>query len=153
MAIIWTDEIPTIVFVRVTEEFSKDLKKKYGFKATKVKYEWMDEAEYVWNKFSTSQVSETPPEFPYITIIQLPGQERGQDLEACHINGQLFSFQVDVYDNVSEERAKNCISEVTRIMMTVLGFRGRQMPTPNSEPQLYRMTARFEREIDEEDVI
>ena len=55
MAIIWTDEIPTIVFVRVTEEFSKDLKKKYGFKATKVKYEWMDEAEYVLSLIHISE--------------------------------------------------------------------------------------------------
>jgi hypothetical protein len=146
MAIIWTDEIPTIVFVRVTEEFSKDLKKKYGFKATKVKYEWMDEAEYVWNKFSTSQVSETPPEFPYITIIQLPGQEIGQDLEGTSINGGLFAFQVDVYHNASESAAKECMSEVTRIMKS-MRFDVSVMPSFESKPQEYRMTARFSRII------
>ena len=150
---LWVSQIPDIIFARVTEDFSGELKKKYGFKMTSVKYPWMEEAQITWNKFSTSQVSETPPEFPYVTIIQTAGQERGRVLEADRINCQLFGFQVDVYDNASEKRAKDCIDEVTRIMITKMGFNGRQMPTPNSEPQLYRMTARFEREIDEFDVI
>lgn len=150
---LWTKDIPTIIFARVTSEFSEELKEKYGIKKTTIKLPGMAEPEVTWNKFSTSQISESPPEFPYITIVELPGQERGQVLEANRVNGQLFAFQVDVFDNASETRAKMCMSEVTRIMMTRLGFRGRQMPYFDSKPGEYRMTARFEREIDEFDVI
>lgn len=150
---LWTMDIPTIVFSRVTMDFSEELKKAYGFKKTSVKLPGMTEPIVTWNKFATSQISESPPEFPYITIIEMPGQERGQVLEADRVNGQLFSFQVDVYDNKStDKRAKNCIYEVARIMAK-MGFRGRQMPTPNStSSQEVRYTARFEREIDEFDV-
>lgn len=146
MGVLWTSEIPTIVFARVTEEFSQGLKTKYGFAATKIKYPWMDEAEYVWNKFSTSQISETPPEFPYITIIELPGVEQGQDLEGKEINAATFTFQVDVFDNQSETRVKNCMAEIVRIMKS-MSFSITSMPSFESRPQEYRQTARFSRII------
>lgn len=152
MSDMWTMDIPTQVFTRVTEDFSPELKSKYGFKMTKVKYEWMDEAEIIWNKFSTSQISESPPEFPYITIIELPGQERGQDLEGSSLNAALFTFQVDCIDNVNESRARNCMAEVVRIMKT-MRFQVKEMPSFDSRPQEYRMTARFSRVIGYNDIL
>lgn len=143
---LWTSQIPDIIFARVTEDFSEDLKKKYGFKMTKVKYPWMEEAQITWNKFSTSQVSDTPPEFPYVTIIELAGSERGKDLEGNSLNAAVFTFQVDVFDNVSEARTKNCMDEVTRIMKT-MRFQIPTMASFDSKPQEYRMTARFSRVI------
>lgn len=146
MIVLWTMDIPTIVFSRVTSEFSEELKTKYGIKKTTVKLPGMTEPIVTWNKFSTSQVSESPPEFPYITIIELPGQERGQDLEGSTINGALFTFQVDVYDNVGDSRPKNCMAEITRIMKS-MRFQVNAMPSFDSKPQEYRMTARFSRVI------
>ncbi len=137
---IWTFEIPTIVFSRVMNDFSEDLKTKYKMQKIKVN------GVTTWKNFSTSQVSETPPIFPYIIIIELPGAERGQDLEGSSINGGLFTFQVDVFDNQSESRAKNCMAEVTRIMKT-MRFSVNTMPSFDSKPQEYRMTARFSRVI------
>lgn len=137
---IWTFEIPTIVFSRIMNDFSEDLKTKYKMQKIKVN------GVTTWKNFSTSQVSETPPIFPYITVIELPGAERGQDLEGDLINGGLFTFQVDVFDNQSESRAKNCMAEVTRIMKT-MRFQVNAMPSFDSKPQEYRMTARFSRVI------
>ena len=141
---IWTMDIPTIVFARIVSGFSEDLKTKYGMKKLTVN------GITTWRNFSTSQVSETPPIFPYITVIELPGTERGQDLENDNINGALFSFQVDVFDNQNESRVRACMKEVFRAMKT-MRFNGAQMPSPDSKPQEYRMTARFSRALTEND--
>lgn len=149
---LWTSDIPNIVFARVTEDFSEELKEKYEFEMTKVKYPFMEEAQVSWNKFSTSQVSDTPPEFPYITIIELPGQERGQTLDGNSLNAALFTFQVDVFDNQSEARAGECMDEVTRVMKT-MRFDINSMPYPNNSQQEYRKTARFSRIIGFNDIL
>ena len=146
MASIWTMDIPTIVFSRIVSDFSEDLKTKYKMQKLTVN------GITTWKNFSTSQVSETPPIFPYITIIEIPGVEDDEDLEGDTINSERFGFQIDVYDNQNETRAKGCIKEVTRIMKT-MRFRGGQMPSPNSKPQEYRMTARFTRKIANNDIL
>lgn len=143
---IWTFEIPTIVFSRVMSDFSEDLKTKYKMQKIKVN------GVTTWKNFSTSQVSETPPVFPYITIIELPGAERGQDLEGSSINAALFTFQVDVFDNQNESRAKNCMAEVTRIIKT-MRFSVNSMPSFDSKPQEYRQTARFSRLVGQSDIL
>lgn len=140
MSCIWTMEIPTIVFSHIVSDFSEDLKTKYGMKKMTVN------GITTWRNFSTSQVSETPPIFPYITVIELPGQERGQDLEGSSINAAVFTFQVDCFDNSSESRAKGCMAEIIRIMKT-MRFQIPTMASFDSKPQEYRMTARFSRII------
>lgn len=146
MASIWTMDIPTIVFSRIVSDFSEDLKIKYGMKKMTVN------GITTWRNFSTSQVSETAPIFPYITVIQISAQERGQDLEGTSVNGGLFAFQVDAFSNKNESEANGCIGEVFRVMKT-MRFNGEQMPSPNSKPQEYRMTARFSRIIGASDIL
>lgn len=137
---IWTMDIPTIVFSRIVSDFSEDLKTRYKMQKLTVN------GITTWRNFSTSQVSEIPPIFPYITVIELPGQEIGQDLEGTSINGGLFTFQVDAYDNQNETRAEDCIAEVVRIMKA-MQFNVAQMPYPESKAQEYRKIARFSRVI------
>lgn len=137
---IWTFSIPDIVFSRVMNDFSEDLKTKYKMQKIKVN------GVTTWKNFSTSQVSETPPIFPYITIIELPGAEQGQDLEGSTINGGLFSFQADAFSNKSEREVKECMAEVVRIMKT-MRFSVNAMPSFESKTQEYRMIARFSRVI------
>lgn len=141
---IWTFDIAPKVFTIVMNEFSEDLKTKYKMQKIKVN------GVTTWKNFSTSQVSETPPIFPYITIIELPGAERGQDLEGSSINGGLFTFQVDVFDNDKESKVQKCMEEVMRIMKT-MRFQVNAMPSFDSKPQEYRMTARFSRVIADND--
>lgn len=149
---VWTSDISDIVYTRVTEDFSEELKKKYKIEKTEVTFPVTGETQVTWNKFSTSQVSDTPPKFPYITIVELPGAERGQDLEGTSINAALFTFQIDVYCNGSiagqnaETVAKKCMAEITRTMKT-MRFSANAMPSFDSKPQEYRMTARFSRVI------
>lgn len=143
---IWTMEISSIVFSRIVNEFSQDLKNQYGMKKLTVN------GFTTWKNFSTSQLSQTSPVFPYITVIEQPGAERGQDLEGSSINGALFTFQVDVFDNKSESRAKACMKEIVRIMKK-MRFDIPTMASFDSKPQEYRMTARFSRVIGAGDLL
>lgn len=138
MSAIWTADISSIVFTRVMNNFSPALKTKY--KMQKLTAGGLT----TWRNFSTSMVSMSNPIFPYITIVEQAGQERGQDLENLTVNAALIMFQVDVIDNAKESNAKECMGEVFRIMKT-MRFNGKLMPAPNSKPQEYRVTARFER--------
>lgn len=140
MSAIWTTDIPTAVFSRVTTDFPESLKKKYkmqkvtaGLKTT-------------WLNFSQSTVSEAKPVFPYITVVNMPGQERGQTLEGNAINAALFTFQVDVYHNDKEEVTKECMDAIVKIFKSMM-FSVNVMPSFDSKPQEYRMTARFSRLI------
>lgn len=143
---IWTSDISTIVFARIVNDFSEDLKKQLGMQKVTVN------SITTWRNFSTSQVSETPPIFPYITVIELPGVERGQILEGDSINGALFTFQIDCFDNSSESKAKGCMAEITRIMKS-MRFQVNAMPAPDSKPQEYRITSRFSRVIANNDIL
>lgn len=140
MSAIWTMDVPTKVFSRVTADFPESLKKKYkmqkvtaGLKTT-------------WLNFSQSTVSETKPIFPYITVVNMPGQERGQTLEGNTINAALFTFQVDVYHNDKEEVTKECMDAIVKIFKSMM-FSANVMPSFDSRPQEYRCTARFSRII------
>lgn len=144
MSAIWTADISSIVFTRVMNNFSPALKTKY--KMQKLTAGGLTS----WRNFSTSMVSMSNPIFPYITIVEQAGQERGQDLENLTVNAALLMFQVDVIDNAKESNAKECMGEVFRIMKT-MRFNGKMMPVPNSKPQEYRVTARFERFIGQGD--
>lgn len=148
---VWTADISDNVYMRITNDFSEDLKKKYKIEKTEVTFPSTGVTQVTWSNFSTSQVSETSNlKFPYMTIIELPGAERGQDLEGTSINAALFTFQADVFCNGyiagehPETVVKKCMSEITRIMKT-MRFSVNAMPSFDSKPQEYRMTARFSR--------
>lgn len=146
MSAIWVMNIPKQVFARVTTDFPENLKKKY--KMTKV----TAGLETRWLNFSDSTVSDTKPVFPYITVVNMPGQERGRDLEGNTINAAYFSFQVDVYDNDKETNAKECMAAIIDIFKAMM-FEVNVMPSFDSKPQEYRMTARFSRVISKNDVV
>lgn len=134
----WTMDILTEAFSIFVRDFSEQLKAECEM--TKVKTSTGE----TWLNFSTSQISDSPPRFPYMTLIELAGDERGKDLSMKTVNFALIAFQIDWFDNKSESRVRKCMKETIRIMED-MGFTARQLPTPNSKPQEYRMTARFER--------
>ena len=127
----WTDLIPDKVFSRIRAFFSQEIKSKYGMTSL---------------NFSTEESNQSNPIFPFVYVQQLESPEVGMTLANDEINGVLFSFQVDVTDNIKRERAKTVMSEVVRIMkkmrFTVVG-----MPAPSSSNGVHRMTARFRRTI------
>ena len=111
----WTDRISSVVFTRIKNEFSSTIKKNYKMK---------DE------NFSTVGSSDTPAVFPFVYIQILPSVEQGQDLDGNTINAGLFTFQIEVTDNQTQERAKDVMSEVKRIMKSM---RFTVQPTPALE--------------------
>ncbi len=100
----WTDIISSVVFTRIKNEFSSNLKTKY--KITD-------------GNFSTVGSSDTPAVFPFVYVQLLPSAEEGQDLEGTSINAGLFTFQIEVTDNQSQTRTKDIMSEVKRIMKSM----------------------------------
>lgn len=130
--------VPSIVFTRIKNEFSSSLKSKYKIES---------------ENFSTVGSSDTPAVFPFIYFQNLEPTETGTDLEATNINGGIFSFQIDVTDNQSQSRAKEVMTEILRIMKK-MGFKCSPMPSfDNSSKNVFRMVARFRKNIDENDIL
>lgn len=144
---LWTMDMADAIYARVVADFPESLKKKYKFQKITVN------GVTRWQNFSNSSVAlDTKPVFPYITFVELPGQERGRDLEANTINAALFSFQVDVYDNSKENTTKECMAAIVKIMKTMM-FEAKPLPAPDSRQQEYRSTARFSRVISKNDIV
>ena len=138
MGVIWVMIIPSIIFTKIKTEFSSKLKEKYNMTD---------------KNFSTVGSSDTPPVFPFVYIQSIEPIETGMDLEATNINGGIFSFQIDVTDNQSQYRAKEVMTEVLRIMKK-MGFQCKPMPSfDDSVKDVKRMVARFQRAIDENDIL
>lgn len=146
MSAIWVMDIPKKVFIRVRDDFPENLKKKYKMQKVTAGLETR------WLNFSDSTVSDKKPVFPYITVVNMPGQERGRDLEGNTINAAYFSFQVDVYDNAKESNTKECMAAIMDIFKDMM-FEVNVMPSFDSKPQEYRMTARFSRTISQNDLV
>lgn len=138
MGIIWVMIIPSIIFTKIKTEFSTKLKEKYNMTD---------------KNFSTVGSSDTPAVFPFVYLQSIEPIETGMDLEASNINGGIFSFQIDVADNQSQYRAKEVMTEVLRIMKK-MGFQCKPMPSfDDSAKDVKRMVARFQRAIDENDIL
>lgn len=144
---LWTMDMADTIYARVVADFPESLKKKYKFQKITVN------GDTRWQNFSKSSVAlDTKPVFPYITFVELPGQERGQTLEGDSINAAYFTFQADVYHNAKEDVTKECMAAIVKIMKA-MRFDAKAMPSFDSKPQEYRSTARFSRVISEHDPI
>ena len=133
----WTDRISSVVFTRIKNEFSSTIKKNYKMK---------DE------NFSTVGSSDTPAVFPFVYIQLLPSVEQGQDIEGNTINAGLFTFQIEVTDNQTQERAKEVMSEVKRIMKS-MRFTVQPTPTLEDAKDTHRAIMRCNRIIGFNDIL
>lgn len=137
MSSTWIMQLSSIVFTRVKTEFSEKIKTK--LKMTN-------------NNFSTTDSQNKKAVFPFVYINLLPAVEQGMDLEGIDINGGLFTFQIDVYDNQTQARAREVMGEVVRIMKA-MRFEITAMPSFESSDDTERITARFRRLIGALDTI
>lgn len=133
----WTDRISSIVFTRIKNEFSSTLKTKYKMTSS---------------NFSTVGSSDTPAVFPFVYVQFLPSAEQGQDIEGNEINAGLFTFQIEVTDNQSQTRAKDVMSEVKRIMKSMI-FTVQCTPTLEDTKDTHRAIMRCNRRIGSDDVL
>lgn len=131
MASDWIMKTQSIVFTRIKTQFSEKIKNKN--KITD-------------KNFSTVDSQNKKAVFPFVYVNLLPAVEQGMDLEGKDINGGLFTFQIDVYDNQSQTKAKEVMSEIVHIMKT-MRFEITEMPSFENDNNTYRMTARFRRII------
>ena len=132
----WIDRVPSIIFTRVKNTFSKTIKSKY--KMTN-------------NNFSSSDSNDNDAIFPFVKVDVIDINENAEDLEGTTINGALFSVQIDVTDNQSSARANEVASEVTRTLK-LMSFK---LISKNKTDinKLHRITMRFRRSIDENDTL
>lgn len=133
----WIMTIPSIVFTKIKNGFSEDIKTKYGMKDT---------------NFSTSAVLNTTATFPFVYIKLLGGSEEGMDLSGNTINAATFTFQIEVTDNRYQARAREVMNEVVRIMKE-MRFTILALPLIESTEDVHTITCRFERVIGSGDTI
>ena len=125
----WYMKLPIEVFSRIKYGFSQKLKDTYKMTDS---------------NFSTVGSSKAPAVFPFVYFNALPASEQGRDLQGTSVNGALFTFQVDVYSNKTQNEARKVMSEVTKVVKT-MGFEIISMPSFESTQDVHRMTARFRR--------
>lgn len=134
----WIMLVPSFVFSRIKAEFSEKLKTQYGMSG---------------DHFSTVNQNQTDSRFPFVYVHMISSAEQGGDLEGSTVNAALFAFQVDVYDNQSQGRAREVMGEVVRIMKT-MRFQVTSMPEfERSSNGVYRSVARFSRVIGAGDIL
>lgn len=133
----WYMMIPLMVFTRLKQNFSQTIKDTYKMTDS---------------NFSTVGSSKAPAVFPFVYVNALPASEQGRDLQGTSVNGALFTFQVDVYSNKTQNEARKVMSEVTKVMKT-MGFEINSMPSFESTQDVHRMTARFRRSMDKGDYL
>ena len=132
----WVMYLPSRIFTRIMETFSAEIKSNLNMTD---------------DNFSSVSSSNTGAIFPFVYVHLLPAVETGRDLEGITINGGLFTFQIEVTDNQSQNRAGIVMTEILRIMKAQ-GFEVVAMPEFKYSDS-YRCTARFRRNIAHNDIL
>lgn len=102
--------------------------------------------------FTTDNRDLVDAKFPCVYVHLMPALEMGQDLEGTTINGGMFTFQIEVYDNQSQNRAKTVMSEIVGIMKE-MRFELNAFPEFQNTTSAYRSLARFRRVIGAGDIL
>lgn len=125
----WTSNIQSVIFSLVKNEVSKVL-----------------QTEYSDLHFTTSDKAQTVPKFPSVYIHEIGSIEQGMDLEGIDVNAILCNIQIEVTDNISQERVRKTMNEVLRVMKK-MRFPVVLMPEYQNTTETYRQVARFRRVI------
>lgn len=102
--------------------------------------------------FSKTSKEETPTILPFVNVKRITGYEVATTLEADRVNGALMTFQVKVISNESEFEAKTIMDEVGKAFKS-MGFRATSLPLDNDVDNLHIKIARWQRELDEGDML
>lgn len=133
----WDAMLPSIVFTRLKNEFSNELKTKYNMTNS---------------NFSTVGSSNTPAVFPFVHIKEIESPEIGTTLEGQNTNGIRYGLQIDVTDNKSQSNAKAVADETKRVMKKI-GFKCKH-PIPSSVTgNTYRYSFECVRPTGDEDIL
>lgn len=132
----WTSDIPSIVFTRIKTVATERLKAKYPDLF-----------------FSTAQSLSKDPQFPTVLVKRMQGREEGQTLDGTEVNAILSTFQIEVFDNVSERHAQEVADVVCKIMKSMrYEMIGEPFPD-NSDNEVFRNIARYRRIVGGNDML
>lgn len=132
----WTSDIQSIVFSRIKREATNKLKTKYP---------------NIF--FTTSSTAESNPQFPTVYIKRLQGAERGQTIDGTTVNGIVSSFQIEVTDNQSDNRAQE-VADVICLIMKSMRYQMLGEPFPdNTQKGVHRNVSRYQRIVGFNDVL
>ena len=133
----WFMLVPLVVFTRISEDFSQEIKTKYEMTAS---------------NFSSVDSANKNAVFPFVYVHAMQASEVGADLRGDEVNAGNFAFQIDVYDNKSQMRAREVMNEVVRIMKSMRFFVN-SMPEFSTSDNVHRCTMRARRIIGAGDVL
>lgn len=131
----WTSDIASMVFTRIKVEATKKLKSKYPN-----------------INFTTSDQVRTEPTFPNVYVKELQSSERGQTLDGESVNAILSSFQIEVSDNVSDNRARE-VADVVFLIMKKMKYEAIGLPFQDNIDGVHRNVARYRRIIGYNDIL
>ena len=117
--------------------------------------EYVQEHLYDLDDSHFSNVQSDPTDeaqMPFIFIDRIVATERAVDLECDKVNGGLFTYQVKVVSNNSKEEVKTIMTQVTNAMKSMM-FRSTSLPVFVDTDNLHIQFARWQREIDEGDLL
>ena len=131
----WTSDIASMVFTRIKVEATPKLKIKYPN-----------------INFTTSDQVRTDPTFPNVYVKELQGSERGQTLDGESVNAILSSFQIEVADNVSDNRARE-VADIVFLIMKKMKYEVIGLPFQDNTDGVHRNVARYRRIIGYNDIL
>lgn len=131
----WTSDITSIVFTRIKVEATRALKSKYPD-----------------INFTTSDKVRIEPTFPNVFVKRLQGSERGQTLDGETVNATLCSFQIEVADNVNDNRSQE-VADVIYAIMKKMRFEAIGEPFQDNIDDVHRNVARYRRIIGYNDTL
>lgn len=137
MGVEWVSRLQSMIFSRIKNEFSSNLKTKYKMTS---------------NNFSTVGSSDTPAVFPFVYIEELESPEIGRSTEGYETNGLRFGIQALVSDNKSQNNAKEVSFEVYRILKN-MGFNCKKPIPTNNTKDIHIYGFRATKAIGENDIL
>lgn len=129
--------INSMIFSKVKNHVLADVGTKYKMTAS---------------SFSTVGAETSSAKFPFVYIALVSGVESNTDLEAINFNGGSYTYQINVYDNVSQARVKEVMDSVATAMKN-MAFTIASLPIFATNESTYVQIARFQRFIDEGDEV
>lgn len=88
--------------------------------------------------------------FPFVFLKRINGIETALDLERNNFSGGLFTYEIRVTSNESQEEAKDVMNCITKAMKSML-FSGTSLPISSDSDNLHMVSARWQRELHEDD--
>ena len=89
---------------------------------------------------------------PFVLVKRIVGTETALDLERDTFNGGLFTYEIRVTSNDSQDEAKEIMNCITRAMKS-MRFSGTSLPISSDSNNLHMSIARWQRTMHGGDLI